>query len=102
MGTVALAQWEARKQAALAHMATDPMLLLIFEIEPEVREIILRTMHQQPGEGYSWRDALEVAQKDLKNLVGWYARDRKIAHSQHYAAVMDVLRDVVPPDPEET
>lgn len=77
----------------------NPLLQEIISVEPELKNIILRLMNLEPKQGYSWITALETAQDEIKHLVGWYARDKRISHSKYYTEVMDVLRQVVPSDP---
>ena len=91
-------EWEKQVRDSLKRMEEDTFLKHIFAVEPTVKEIVLRTMNLERKPGYSSRIALEQAQADIKRLVGWGARDKRVAYSNHHHAIMELLRSVVPPD----
>ena len=68
-------------------------LKMLYQVEPELKEIAARTVAQKRRRFYARIAAYEAAKKDAWNLLGWSARDPRLRSSKAWDCFFRYILD---------
>jgi hypothetical protein len=92
---------EPAKQQALAHIQEYKRLVEIYELEKTQLETVIEQALMVERTAHYWRE-YERLKEMMSRFVGWEARHKKIATSQHYEIMLYFIEWLLPmPQTEE-
>lgn len=66
---------------------------MLYQVEPELKEIAARTVAQKRRRVYARYDAYEAAKNAAWKLLGWYARDPRLRSSDAWDCFFNHVLD---------
>ena len=87
------------KRAALRRLKEDELVQEAMQVEPKIREVIEMAKAQKDDEeGYDRILTYARLKNQVFPFVGWYCEKPQIKTSEHYAAVLAAILDLLPLD----
>jgi len=89
------------KRAAVGRLGKNELAQEAMRLEPKVREAIEKAKAQKNEEGYDRLWTYLDLKKIVVQYVGWLAQKPELKTSEHYAAVIEAINDLLPPDDDD-
>jgi hypothetical protein len=87
-----------REEQALWIIEHSALLREIVQVEPEVREMLLKVASLPPNPNMSKWEVYEELKQHITPYIGWYARNPRLGTSPHYEAFIHFIVALLPED----
>ena len=86
------------RERALLDLESNPLIARAIELEPAIGRILNEAKEQQNEPGYHRIRTYIALRNDASHYVGWDARKRELGTMEHYDAIVNTIRDLLPAD----